>query len=588
MLVRRSLPLILVASSFASLALLHCSSTQAGTFVDEPDAASVSSSGGPVISGDRDATSTPQEAGAGVCGDGRLALEEECDDNNASGNDGCSPTCTLEPGWTCPTVGLACVAAACGDGIVAGLEECEPLAGDAGVGCSAACTIEPGYDCDPLTKLCNPVVCGDGVIQRGESCEEAQPSLPFDGCYQCKKETSCVGGVCQATCGDGQRFAGEACDDGNLRDGDGCSATCTVEPGFACADIVGDPPSSIPLPILVRDFVGHGNAKDGGPVHENFNDLTGPPKAGIVLAELGADKKPHLVCPGGGLCTTNPGYLSTGSVNPNGRPNITDEAHFDDWYNDRPSVNRTSVSTVSLDLQANGTYKWSSASAAQNGGKTWFDPVGSGGWVGEGKEDLQDCGGKPRNVSFTSETHFYFEYQGGERFDFAGDDDTWIFVNGKLAVDLGGLHGVLTGYFTLNGDDDGAGPHTADGQGVSNDDLRGEVVTDFGLSVGGIYEVVMFQAERNECGSNFTVTLKNFNQPKSVCQSTCGDGVVARDEVCDDGVNDGSYGGCAAGCKARGPSCGDGVLDPAHEQCDDGNDVNTDTCSNGCTLRTVN
>ena len=41
----------------------------------------------------------------------------------------------------------------------------------------------------------------------------------------------------------------------------------------------------------------------------------------------------------------------------------------------------------------------------------------------------------------------------------------------------------------------------------------------------------MFQAERNQCGSNFRVTLKDFNRPQSSCVSTCGDGVVARDEV---------------------------------------------------------
>ncbi|MEA2752721.1 MAG: hypothetical protein QOI41_6864, partial [Myxococcales bacterium] len=35
--------------------------------------------------------------------------------------------------------------------------------------------------------------------------------------------------------------------------------------------------------------------------------------------------------------------------------------------------------------------------------------------------------GVAATVSFTSETHFWFEYQGGEHFDFAGDDDTWIF-----------------------------------------------------------------------------------------------------------------------------------------------------------------
>ena len=39
-------------------------------------------------------------------------------------------------------------------------------------------------------------------------------------------------------CGDGHRDPGEECDDGNGRDGDGCSAVCTLEPCFTCT---GDP-----------------------------------------------------------------------------------------------------------------------------------------------------------------------------------------------------------------------------------------------------------------------------------------------------------------------------------------------------------
>ena len=37
-----------------------------------------------------------------------------------------------------------------------------------------------------------------------------------------------------STCGDGMIDAGEACDDGNRMGTDGCSAVCTVEPGFIC------------------------------------------------------------------------------------------------------------------------------------------------------------------------------------------------------------------------------------------------------------------------------------------------------------------------------------------------------------------
>ncbi len=37
-------------------------------------------------------------------------------------------------------------------------------------------------------------------------------------------------------CGDGQLDLGEACDDGNMSDGDGCSSTCQVEDGWICED----------------------------------------------------------------------------------------------------------------------------------------------------------------------------------------------------------------------------------------------------------------------------------------------------------------------------------------------------------------
>jgi cysteine-rich repeat protein len=60
----------------------------------------------------------------------------------------------------------------------------------------------------------------------------------------------------------------------------------------------------------------------------------------------------------------------------------------------------------------------------------------------------------------------------------------------------------------------------------------------------------------------------------------CGDGIVTPDEACDDGKNDGSYGGCNPDC-SRAAACGDGHKDEG-EGCDDGNFKNHDGCSAVC------
>jgi fibro-slime domain-containing protein len=46
------------------------------------------------------------------------------------------------------------------------------------------------------------------------------------------------------------------------------------------------------------------------------------------------------------------------------------------------------------------------------------------------------------NYSFAMEIHRSFGYQSGLTFTFEGDDDIWCFLDGRLLIDLGGIHGT--------------------------------------------------------------------------------------------------------------------------------------------------
>jgi fibro-slime domain-containing protein len=140
--------------------------------------------------------------------------------------------------------------------------------------------------------------------------------------------------------------------------------------------------------------------------------------------------------------------------------------------------------------------------------------------------------------------------------DFTGDDDVWVFVNGVLAVDLGGIHVPENGSVTIN---QAAG-------------------SKFGLTAGNVYQLSVFQAERRMEGSSFRLTLSGFEHAPSDCSAQCGDGIVSFGEECDDGVNDGGYGECASDC-TLGEFCGDGIVN-GPEQCDPGT-MSSGECS-GC------
>ena len=169
---------------------------------------------------------------------------------------------------------------------------------------------------------------------------------------------------------------------------------------------------------------------------------------GVVAANLGADSKPV--------------YAHTGAT-----ATVRGAASFNQWYRDVAGVNQRFEIDIPLTEQAPGLFVFEDTS---------FFPLDN---MGFGNGDDEDG---EHNFHFTTELHTRFTYKGGENFRFTGDDDLWMFVNGKLVIDLGGVH-------------------VAQSANVDFDARAAEL----GLTRGQTYAMDIFHAERHTYQSNFRI-----------------------------------------------------------------------------------
>jgi fibro-slime domain-containing protein len=559
----------------------------------------------------------------GNCGSGHLTSNKVCDDGNTKSGDGCSSDCkTVETGYICRVPGRPCTTR-CGDGLVKGFETCDDGNTAGGDGCSASCKVEAGYDCTGSPSACKKTVCGNKVTETGETCDDGN-TLPYDGCASnCQKEPVCgtstsAVGACKSTCGDGILWPGmEECDDGNAADGDGCSKDCKIESGWTCKSTFDDPPPKLQIPIIARDFQNYSPNSTPPTGHPDFGhyccDDSLQKGKGVVRSTLDSSHKPVWAGP-----TQDP--LADADAQ---QLLFTGKKEFDQWYRDVSGVNMTVYESLTLlqSATAKTTYAMNSDTD-----QPWLDLCGFFPLDDLSKPKVDQNTGKPvtytetrkdpttgkdvtftchaydglgfgsdwanHNFSFTTELRYWFQYQGTEKLKFTGDDDVWVFINGTMAIEMPGIHNRAVGTVIL----DSSNGTAQVGYGEPPSSYS---TVDLKMTKGSVYEVVVFQAERWCCGSNYMLTLANFIGGKTQCVPTCGDGVAVADEECDCGDGSGAlpagcpgpndektYGGCTKQCK-WGPFCGDGTTQSppsGPEECDKGKDNGNGTseCSIAC------
>jgi cysteine-rich repeat protein len=353
------------------------------------------------------------------------------------------------------------------------------------------------------------IECGDGEVEGGEACDDGN-AIDTDGC-----RTTCVA----AGCGDGVVWAGhEACDDGNAIDTDGCRTSCVAA---GCGDGV--------------VWAGHEACDDGNAVDTDAcrtSCVAATCGDGVVEAGVEACDDGNAVDTDG--CTRTCAVARCGDGIAWAGHEMCDDGNATD----------TDGCTNACAVAACGDgIVWAGHEACDDGNASDTDAC------------LMSC--------IVAACGDGLVQAGVEACDDGNTVDTDACTNACATARCG--DGVVQ-----------VGVEACDdGNAVDTDACRTSCVA--ATCGDGVV-----QAGVEACDDGNAVDTDACRT--SCVAATCGDGVVqAGVEACDDG-NAVDTDACRTSCAVA--TCGDGVVQAGVEACDDGNAVDTDACRTSCAVAT--
>jgi len=217
-------------------------------------------------------------------------------------------------------------------------------------------------------------------------------------------------------------------------------------------------PQQIRLEGVVRDFRPF-NEPNGHPDFQQYN--TGH-RVGWVATELDEDGKPQLEGGQGKKVTkqaedaggvqifpriSEVDYMDarsgdkSASMKSESSKVVTSEESFFSWYRDVHGVNLSKNVELVLELDPETErYVFHQHDDMSTGAIEGFFPIDDQLYG----NPIHDEWGHNYHFTFEMETSFVYKKGSGQMFTFFGDDDVWVFIDGKMVIDLGGVHGAVS------------------------------------------------------------------------------------------------------------------------------------------------